>query len=148
MDLDSAVRDRTSAEPALRFMCEVPLRWSDIDVLRHLNNVVYFRLMEEARVQLFNGPGIERQVGKMMVLAHASCDFLKPMHYPATVRLVLTLARMGNSSIDFSVTLARSDDPDSVCARGRNVMVWADAHSGKAEPWPEAMRAAVIARFV
>jgi acyl-CoA thioester hydrolase len=148
MDLDSTVRDRASVAQGQSFTYDVPLRWSDIDVFRHLNNVVYFRLMEEARVQLFNGPGIIREAGKMMVLAHASCDFVKPMHYPATIRLILTLVRMGNSSIDFTVTLARSDDPDSVCARGRNVMVWADAASGKAEPWSDAMRAAVLARFV
>jgi acyl-CoA thioester hydrolase len=147
MDSDSAVQDRTSTAQGLCFTYDVPLRWSDIDVLRHLNNVVYFRLMEEARVQLFNHPAINRPAGKMMVLAHASCDFLKPMHYPATVRIVLTLARLGNSSIDFTLTLARADDPDSVCAKGRNVMVWADAASGKAEPWPVAVRAALSARF-
>jgi acyl-CoA thioesterase FadM len=54
---------------------------------------------------------------------------------------------MGNSSIDFTLTMARSDDPGSVCAKGRNVMVWTDAHTGKAEPWPDAMREAVTARF-
>ena len=35
------------------FVLEVPLRWGDMDAMAHLNNVMYFRLMEEARIQWF-----------------------------------------------------------------------------------------------
>ncbi len=35
------------------FVVNIPLRWGDMDAMSHLNNVMYFRLMEEARIQWF-----------------------------------------------------------------------------------------------
>ena len=31
----------------------IPLRWGDLDAMNHLNNTLYFRLMEEARISWF-----------------------------------------------------------------------------------------------
>ena len=30
------------------------MRWSDMDALGHVNNVVYFRFMEQARIEWFD----------------------------------------------------------------------------------------------
>ena len=41
---------------------ECPLRWADLDLLGHVNNVTYLDYVEEAREALFDGlrPGGQR----------------------------------------------------------------------------------------
>ncbi len=56
-----------------------------MDAMAHLNNVQYFRLIEEARirwVEAFGFPTLPS--GEAPILAHASLDFTKAMNYPAT----------------------------------------------------------------
>ena len=38
---------------------DLPLRWGDSDALNHLNNTLYFRLMEEARMRILYDAGFE-----------------------------------------------------------------------------------------
>ncbi len=56
---------------------EMPLRWGDSDALNHLNNTLYFRLMEEARMRSCTPPASACRRMRA-ILAHASCDFLRP----------------------------------------------------------------------
>ena len=37
----------------------VPMRWSDMDIYRHINNVQIVRLLEDARVQAFSAWVVE-----------------------------------------------------------------------------------------
>ena len=129
------------------FYCEIPLRWGDMDALGHVNNAVYFRLMEEARVQLFMGNNAPLPADRMTVLAHVSCDFARPLVYPAAVRVALTLLRVGRSSLELEVVLERSDAPGIVYAKGRNVIVLADAASGKSAAWPDTILSSFAALF-
>ena len=54
---------------------DLPLRWGDSDALNHLNNTLYFRLMEEARMRILYDAGFELPANDGAILAHASCDF-------------------------------------------------------------------------
>jgi len=49
----SAMATEAKGQGVKEFVLEVPLRWGDMDAMAHLNNVMYFRLMEEARIQWF-----------------------------------------------------------------------------------------------
>lgn len=40
------------------FEMSMPIRWGDMDAFGHVNNTVYFRYMEEARVTWFGKLGI------------------------------------------------------------------------------------------
>jgi acyl-CoA thioester hydrolase len=115
---------------------ELPLRWGDSDALNHLNNTLYFRLMEEARMQLLYGAGLTLPADAGPILAHASCDFLRPLTYPASVRVIHTLTRVGRSSMEFDLTLEKAGDDRGPYARGRNVLVWMDYLGNRAAPWP------------
>ena len=124
------------------FVCEVPLRWGDMDAMAHLNNVQYFRLIEEARIQWFAAFGFSTLPGgEAPILAHASLDFTKAMNYPATARVRQTVSRLGRSSVDMTLTLTTKEEPETVFATGRTVIVWYDYASGRSAPWPEHVRA-------
>src|SRR3546814_1318428 len=103
----------------------------DLDALNHVNNTVYFRFFEEARVQLFSKVGLMPPSRKAGVVAHVSCDFLKPLMYPAMAVVTQGLVRVGRSSIEMETLLELEDEPGVFYAKGRYVMVGTDAEKGK-----------------
>jgi len=119
------------------FIVDLPIRWGDCDALQHLNNVAFFRLMEEGRVQMLVGAGIPWPKNHGPIVVHVSCDFLRPFSYPGTVRVTHTVVKVGRSSIEMDVTLAPNDSPTSIHARGRTVAVWMDLAAKAAAPWPK-----------
>ncbi|RAP62185.1 thioesterase [Achromobacter sp. HZ01] len=126
---------------------ELPLRWGDSDALNHLNNTLYFRLMEEARMQILYGAGFKLPSETGLILAHASCDFLRSFTYPADVLVKHTVTRIGRSSAEFELTLEKAGDPSGPYARGRNVLVWMDYVANVSAPWPQQVLAQLGAMF-
>lgn len=127
-----------------QFTLEIPLRWGDMDAMGHLNNIVYFRLMEEARIRWFATFGIPTTPkAEAPILAHASCDFLRAMTYPGTALVRQEVTRVGRSSLEQDLFIERTDEPGVIYAKGRCVLVWFNYPEGKSAPWPEEIRAAL-----
>jgi acyl-CoA thioester hydrolase len=123
------------------FVVEIPLRWGDMDAMAHLNNVMYFRLMEEARIRWFQEFGFPTlPTSEAPILAHASCDFVKAMTYPGVAFVRQNVTRVGRSSVEMELSIERTDEPGVIYATGRTVIVWFDYDAGKSQPWPEAIR--------
>ena len=143
-----ATQRRTRPEPGDIFTADIPIRWGDMDSLAHLNNATYFRLMEEARVQMMHSSGVAYPPNTGIVLAHASCDFLRSITYPAIVRIVHTVTCIGRSSAELELTMSYANDPQATpCARGRNVLVWMDLSKGASAPWPDHILAGLAAQL-
>ncbi|WP_233235433.1 thioesterase family protein [Bordetella sp. LUAb4] len=141
---DSSFEPGATLVAGATHICELPLRWGDSDALNHLNNTLYFRLMEEARMQILYGADLRLPADDGPILAHASCDFLRPLTYPATVRVTHTLTRIGRSSMEFELVLDKvGEEGGGPYARGRNVLVWMDYVANRSAPWPEATLAAL-----
>jgi acyl-CoA thioester hydrolase len=115
-----------------------------MDAMSHLNNVQYFRLMEEARIQWFAQLGFPTlPTGEAPILAHAACDFVKAMTYPGTAVIKQIVTRVGRSSVEMSIVIERTDEPGVAYATGRTIIVWFDYTSGKSVPWPDHVRARI-----
>lgn len=126
------------------FSCEIPLRWGDMDAMGHLNNVVYFRLFEEARVQWFYQFGWATEPSdQAAILAHISCDFTRPMVYPATAVVRQEVVRLGRSSVELDLLIECAGEPGVPYAKGRSVIVWYDYQAKQSAPWPGAIREAL-----
>jgi len=120
---------------------EVPLRWGDMDAMAHINNVAYFRLMEQARIEWFEQMGFSTQPNEgSLILAHSSCDFVRALNYPGVAVVEQKVSRVGRSSLDLDITISRSDEPGVIYATGRSVLVWYDYQAGKSLPWPQDIR--------
>ena len=61
------------------------LRWGDMDAYGHLNNTVYFRFFEEARVRLLSKGGFDLN-NEGPVLLKCSATFYKEINYPGYYR--------------------------------------------------------------
>ncbi|OZI30392.1 thioesterase [Bordetella genomosp. 10] len=139
----SAAAPSAVLAPGASHVAELPLRWGDSDALNHLNNTLYFRLMEEARVQILYAAGLRVPGGDGPILAHASCDFLRSLTYPATVRVTHVVTRVGRSSMELELLLEKVGDDSGPYARGRNVLVWMDNTANRSAPWPAETLAAL-----
>jgi acyl-CoA thioester hydrolase len=67
---------------------ELPVVWGEMDSYRHVNNVVYFRYFESARLEYFRRLGwfeLEEQIGIGPILAATSARFRRPLTYPDTI---------------------------------------------------------------
>lgn len=123
------------------FSIEVTLRWSDLDAMGHVNNVVYFRLMEEARVQWFEQLGYPvKPANESPILAHASCNFVRAMSHPAVAVIKQSVTKLGRTSVEMELLIERKEEPGLAYATGRTVMVWYDYELQQSKPWPQSIR--------
>lgn len=118
----------------------ITVRWGDMDALGHVNNAEYFRYMEQARVAWLEAIGMPMvEAGKGPVIVKATCEFLKPIVYPETVAIALTVERVGTSSITVSHEFRPVDDVTVCYARGEAVIVYVDHTQGASAPLPAAI---------
>ena len=128
------------------FKTIIPIRWGDMDAFGHVNNCVYFRYVEEARAQCFDVENIFVPNHRSPVLVHASLDFSNPVRYPASVRVALTLTRVGNASLTFDVLVESLEASRVAYAKGKNIVVVTDQLTGKSSPL-QPQELAQLARF-
>ncbi|TWS18382.1 acyl-CoA thioesterase [Tsukamurella asaccharolytica] len=117
----------------------VPLRWSDMDALQHINNVAVMRLLEEARIRFLTGHLSQSGDAKVtMFVAHQEIDYLTPLLYsPEPVRIVLSVTRIGRSGFDLGYEVI--DDDGAVAAIAETSMVVVDG-AGRPTPLPAELR--------
>lgn len=129
------------------FETRMEVRWGDVDSMHHVNNTVYFRYFEEARVRLFRCAADAATAAPAIALAHASCDFLMPLRYPALIVVGLKPLRLGRTSLELECWVAAAVDPRIVYARGRSVVVRVDEQTQRPMRWTAADRRALAQGF-
>jgi acyl-CoA thioester hydrolase len=104
------------------------IHWAEMDAMGHVNHARYFTWMESARIALFARIGIQadrpRDVGP--ILAMASCDFIRPVVYPASIVAGARILKVGRTSITMEYAIWLADEPERPCARGASVAVLVD----------------------
>lgn len=74
----------------------IPIRWGDMDAYGHVNNTIYFRFMEQCRVEYLELLGFKvRPEGSAPVIINASCTFLVPLNYPGVVDIRMYCGQPG-----------------------------------------------------
>lgn len=113
----------------------MPIRWGDLDALGHVNNTIYFRYMEQARIGwiIANGYGVDLQQSHGPVIINASCTFLRPLLYPGDVEVRMYLDELGRTSVGSWYDLVCNDE---LYAEGSAKIVWMDYRSGKSMQLP------------
>jgi acyl-CoA thioester hydrolase len=122
-------------------VARIPVRWRDMDLNRHVNNVVYFRYLEQARIEWFDLAVDEWRDGSHgIVIANAFCCFLKPLTYPATIEVCVYVGPPGRSSFTFHYDIHPEGDRTIKYADGYTRVVWVDRRSGRSAPLPDYLR--------
>lgn len=131
-----------SPNAKLIYTTRMAVRWGDMDAYGHVNNTVYFRYFEQTRVEWLERMGsrvsVEEPVGPVII--NASCTFLAPVNYPATVVIKMYAGDPGRSSVMTWYELFVEGD-ERVYAEGAAKTVWMDTRTGKSAPIPDVVRA-------
>lgn len=123
------------------YTTEIPTRWGDNDMLGHLNNVVYNRMIETIVVRFTMGPlGIDWKVDQSYPLVVESlCRFHRPLAFPETVTAGLRAGRMGGKSVTYEIALF-GEDSEVPASTGHFVHVFIDRDSHNATEIPDDIR--------
>ena len=126
---------------SLRYEVTMQIRWGDMDMLGHVNNTVYLRYMENARIEWFRELGLAPDPdGHGLVLMNVFCNFIRQLSYPGEVLARQYVGAVGRSSIDTFTTLELVDDPGVIYASGGATLVWVDFKEQVSMPLPDAVR--------
>ncbi|MET7637838.1 thioesterase family protein [Streptomyces sp. NPDC005438] len=93
----------------MRHQYQCAVRWSDMDVFGHVNNVVFLRYLEEARIDLLFRLARQEYPGSFAggsVVARHEIDYLKPLvhgHRPVTVETWVTKIRFASAILAYEV---------------------------------------------
>lgn len=124
----------------------IDVQWGEMDALGHVNNARFFTWFESARIALFRRIGVATSapfdIGP--ILATTTCDFLRPVVFPASVRVGVRVAKVGETSITMEYEVSDVAD-GALYARGTSVAVLVDYRSMQKVRVPDDVRAAVAA---
>ncbi|WP_183093039.1 acyl-CoA thioesterase [Nocardioides stalactiti] len=147
MSDDAHVADLLADYPVV---VEIPVAWGDMDAMGHVNNTVYFRYFETARIRCFEAlsdgaagdPSAEGS-GVGPIVHTASCRFRIPLTYPDTVTVGV---RIGEISEDRYVMHSRavSHRHGAVAAEGETLVVAFDYATGTKTPIPDGLRTQLL----
>jgi acyl-CoA thioester hydrolase len=124
----------------------LPLHWGEMDAFGHLNNVVYFRYFETARIHYFERCGFmatydEQRIGA--ILHSTSCRFRRPLHFPDTVLAGARVTELGQDRFTMGYRVV-SVAEEVVAAEGVGLIVSFDYRGRAKAPVPDAVRRAIL----
>lgn len=104
----------------------IQIRFSDVDMARHVHNAVYLHWFELARMDLLRNvtPSVNDWRTEGLILARNEVDYRMPVHLGDTIEVECWCAVIGNKSFDLHYAVHRTNGPNTgICATGRSVMV-------------------------
>ena len=122
------------------YRTSIPTRWSDNDMLGHVNNVIYYRFFEAVVVRFqMEEAGVDWLKDKVSPQAvETLCRFHHPLNFPETVEAGLRVERIGHSSVAFAIALF-GENSETPAATGPFVLVFVLADDLKPRPIPAPM---------
>ena len=126
---------------------ELPVFWGDMDWFRHVNNIVFFRYFESARIEYLERIGFRQEMenaGIGPILHSTSARFRRPLEWPDFVRVGARTVEVGEDRFTHEYRLV-SRTHGEVAAEGTAVLVAYDYHAGRKAPLPDGVRRAIEA---
>ena len=129
------------ANKKLVYTARMPIRWGDMDAMGHVNNTLYFRYLEVARIDWFDAVGCQPNPrGEGPLIVNAFCNFHKQLEFPCDILVKMYASDPGRSSFETWATIERTDDRGVVYASGGATTVWVDFPAQKSVPIPDWFR--------
>ena len=123
-------------------LIEIPVAWGEMDSLRHVNNIVYFRYFESARMAYFQRLDIwnyMNETGIGPILASTSCKFKIPLTYPDTVSVGTKISVVEKDRFVMKYVVV-SHTHAKLAAEGEGLVVSYDYRALKKAPLPDEIR--------
>ncbi len=141
---------QTPTRAEYRYFLEIPTRWMDNDVYRHVNNVTYYSWFDTVVARFLLGTGAVDMAASPVVgvVVETLCRYHAPVAFPDTVTAGLRVERLGTTSIRYGIGIFREAE-ETASAEGHFVHVYVDrATLQRPTPLPDRLREAAAALLV
>jgi len=123
------------------------VHWGEMDAYGHVNNTVFFRYFETARIAFLERCGLletydEHRVGA--ILHSTDCRFRLPLLYPDTVLIGARTLEVGEDRFTMGYRIV-SQQQNGIAADGTGVIVCYDYANDRKVALPAAVREGVLA---
>lgn len=112
----------------MRHTYSCPLRWADMDLLAHVNNVTYVDYLQEARIDMLVNHAPVRggeDLAEGVVVVRHEVDYLAPLTYraePVTIQTWVTEVRAATFTMAYEIFDEEPDGTRTVYLRARSVL--------------------------
>lgn len=120
----------------------IAVQWGEMDAFQHVNNVVYFRWFESARMRLFEAIGFTGSDVVGPILHSTSCRYRAPVYYPDALVAGARVVEIGSDRFTMEMAVF-SANAGTIAATGEATIVAYD-YGTKAKT---ALPAEVVARI-
>ncbi|MDK8756367.1 thioesterase family protein [Acinetobacter radioresistens] len=121
---------------------EQNVAWGDMDAFGHVNNVIYYRYIESARICYLDSLNIFK-LDINTVVASSQCKYLKPVFYPDQLKIGVRVEEIRNSAFRMNYLIWSSVQQQNV-ALGEAVIVCVDKENMQKTLIPEIIREKII----
>ena len=124
---------------------EMDVAWSEMDSFAHVNNVVYFRYFEHARIDYLTRVGwfdLMRDAGLGPIVHSTHARFRKPLAYPDRIFVGARVITVESDRVTFEHRLV-SAKWDDLAADGQAVVVCFDYRGSRKTALPAELRARI-----
>ena len=121
--------------------------WGDMDSYRHVNNVVYFRYFENARLEYFRRLdwfAFEKESGVGPILAATQARFRKPLTYPDVILIGARVPEVSRDRLTMEHRIV-SRRLGAVATEGEGTIVTYDYGRGAKAAVPDELRRRIAA---
>lgn len=128
----------------MRNITPVQIRFSDVDMAKHVHNAAYLQYFELGRMDLLR-QFMEKEhdwTTTGLILARNEVDYRIPIHLSDGVEVATWCGRIGAKSFDLHYAV-RSAEDGRIFAEGRSVMVCFNYMDQRSIELPEAWRKAL-----
>ena len=120
---------------------EQRVAWGDMDAFGHVNNVIYYRYIESARLYYLDHLKILQQ-DVLTVIASNQCKYIRPVVYPDILKIGVRVEELRNSAMRMHY-LIYSEAQQMVVAEADAVIVCVDRVNMQKTLIPENVRAGI-----
>ena len=118
------------------------VRFGDLDAMKHLNNVVFLRYFETARINYLNAlmdshDPVFRADGFGFIFASCQIDYRSPAHFDEDVDIRVRPADVGTKSLKLEFEMAVGE---RLIAEGHGILVGYDYEAGETVALPDALK--------
>ncbi len=138
------ITDLLSSYPLI---IETQIAWGEMDAYQHVNNTVYFKYFESARIAYLERLGFDRlkeQTGIGPILASTGCRFRLPLTFPDTISTGARVINIAEDRFEMSYRVV-SHRHRKVSAEGEGMLVSYDYRQQQKVPLPAQIRDAIEA---
>lgn len=115
-----------------RYALPIPVRWADCDAYGHVNNAIYYAMMDQVVTVYIVETGVIAMGTSPSIglCVSSACEFHQSLEFPEIVDARLRVGRIGGKSVRYEVGLFKEGIAEPA-STGHFVHVYVDRHTRK-----------------